>query len=308
MRIFLTGGTGFVGRRLTREFLALGHETTVLTRALREGQGQEPGPRRVVGDPTRPGPWQQEVPFHDVIVNLAGASIFSRWGRQTKERIYDSRILTTRNLVEALRACPDRRTSLFLGTSAVGYYGFCGEEERTETSPPGKGFLAEVVRAWEAEAAKAGDLGLRVVLCRFGIVLGRDGGALGLMSRPFRYGIGSPLGSGRQWFSWIHEEDLLQILLFLLARKDLSGPVNCTAPGPVTNRALSRALCKALGRPCLLPAIPGFLLRMVLGEFGTVLLEGQKVLPRRLLGSGFRFRFPAIEGALEDLLAPRPHA
>jgi uncharacterized protein (TIGR01777 family) len=185
----------------------------------------------------------------------------------------------------------------------VGYYGFHGDEALDEAGYPGHDFLAELATDWEASAREAEAHGARVVLCRFGIVLGRRGGALGQMLPFFRKYMGSPLGHGKQWFSWIHEADLVKIPLFLIEKKDLTGPVNCTAPHPVTNRELTRVLGEVLDRPTFLPPVPGFVIKLIMGEFGSVLLKGQRVLPGRLLEAGFQFQFPHLREALQDLLA-----
>ena len=175
-----------------------------------------------------------------------------------------------------------------------------------EGSPPGEGFLASLSREWESAALEAEKLGVEVSLLRFGIVLGKDGGALQQMVPIFTRFLGAPLGSGKQWFSWIHEEDLAAVYLHLLKPGGLTGPVNCTSPGPVRNEELTTALGAALQRPVLLPRVPAFVLKAVLGEFSSTLVEGQRVAPKRLLESGFRFRFPEISGALGNLLGPRP--
>lgn len=301
MRVFMTGGTGFVGSVLTGKLIEQGHEVTLLTRKIRETHPVFSGGFMVEGNPAEPGPWQEKVADHEIVINLAGASIFRRWTRAEKRLIYDSRIETTRNLVNALEGRNVRKTTL-LSASAVGYYGFRGDETLNEDCPPGKDFLASVAREWEAAALKAETLGARVLVCRFGIVLGPGGGALGEMIPLFKKGLGSPLGSGRQWFSWIHQKDLVRIFLFLMERKDLSGPFNCTAPDPVRNKNLAEILGEALGRPVFMPAVPGFVVRMVKGEFGNVLLKGQRVAPERLLKEGFQFRFPDLKSALGDLL------
>jgi hypothetical protein len=301
MHVFMTGGTGFVGTTLSERLSALGHGVTVLTRsAVPEGEGRG-GVRYVTGDPTQQGLWQEAVAGHEVIINLAGASIFKRWTKEVKRVIRDSRIKTTRNLVGALSGGSQKAVTLF-STSAIGYYGFHGDEALDEESSPGDDFLAHLSREWEAEALRAVQHGVRVVICRFGIVLGADGGALGQMVPVFKKGLGSPLGSGKQWFSWIHEQDLVNIYLFLMDKSDVSGPVNCTAPHPVRNEELTKALAHAMGKPAFMPAVPGFMVKLMMGEFGTVLLEGQKVTPKRLLGLGYPFRFPRIEAALQDLL------
>jgi NAD dependent epimerase/dehydratase family enzyme len=278
MKIFMTGGTGFVGTTLTEKLTQEKHQVTILTRALSENRALPQGATYVEGDPTEKGAWQESVAEHEVIINLAGA-----------------------NLVEALAARKEKQT-LLLSTSAIGYYGLQEDEGLNEESPAGDNFLASLAREWEEEALKAEAYGARVALLRFGIILGRNGGALGQMVPLFNLWLGSPLGSGEQWFSWIHEEDLASIYLHLIQEKDITGPINCTAPNPVRNMDLTRALGEVLGKPTFMPAVPGFMIRMVMGEFGSVLLEGQKVLPKRLLDTGFRFKFPKIKKALGDLL------
>ena len=300
MNIFITGGTGFVGKGLTQRLIDSGHRVTLLTRSLRKTGSHPPEVSLVEGDSTRKGEWQKSVSEHEAVINLAGASIFSRWTPEMKRILRESRILTTRNLVEAFEGSGVRT---FFSTSAIGYYGFHGDEELTESSPPGSDFLAQLAMDWEKEALKAEISGVRVVLTRFGIVLGEEGGALGQMVPMFQKYLGGPLGSGRQWFSWIHRKDLTQAFLFLLSKPGISGPVNFTAPNPVRNCDLAAALGRVLNRPARLPA-PGFMLRLVLGEFGSILLEGQKVIPHKLLQSGFLFHFPRIEEALAEILKP----
>lgn len=301
MKIFMTGGSGFVGSSLTRALIDEGNSVTVLTRDP-SGRRSLEGLRYVAGNPIEKGPWQDEAGDHDVVVNLAGASIFGRWSKKVKAEISLSRILTTRNLVEAAGG-KDSKVKTFLSTSAVGYYGSRGDETLTESSAAGDDFLASLCLEWEKPASEAAKSGIRVVICRLGIVLGPRGGALEKMTPIFRKGMGSPLGSGRQWFSWIHEEDLVAAYRFLLSRDDLRGPFNCTAPFPVTNREFTRALAVALGVPAFLPAVPGFVLKMILGEAAQVLLGGQRVSPSRLLEAGFRFRFSKVEEALGEIFS-----
>jgi uncharacterized protein (TIGR01777 family) len=303
MKIFMTGGTGFVGTTLTKRLTQKGHQVSVLTRSIRNNRHLPQGASYVEGNPTEQGPWQEEVGGHEVIINLAGASIFRRWTASAKTAILESRIRTTQHLVDALEARKNQET-LFLSTSAVGYYGSHKDEALNEESPPGDGFLASLSQEWESVALKAEGFGMniKVVLLRSGVVLGKHGGALKLMARPFNWYLGSPLGSGGQYLSWIHEQDLAGIYEYLLEGKGISGPVNCTAPKPVRNREMTTALAKALGKPAFMPAVPGFVLRMVMGEFASVFLEGQKVLPNRLLKSGFRFQFTDIEEAFRDLM------
>ncbi len=295
----MTGGTGFVGTYLSRELAQAGHTITILTRRERPSSPEQPDINFLTGDPTQEGPWMAAVPEHDWIINLAGASIFSRWSEALKKEIMESRVLTTRNLVTAL--AEGDLNQLFCSTSAVGYYGPRGEEELTEDSPSDAGFLGEVARNWEGEALKAQGLGIRVVITRFGIVLGQNGGALGQMVPMFRKFLGGPLGSGLQWFSWMHQQDHARAFQFIQEHPEISGPVNFTAPNPVRNRDLTKALGRVLGRPTFITA-PEFMMRLVLGEFADTLLTGQKVFPQRLLDAGFQFNFPTIDAALEDLL------
>jgi uncharacterized protein (TIGR01777 family) len=212
--------------------------------------------------------------------------------------IYDSRILTTRNIAAAMGEGKD---AVLCSTSAVGYYGFHGDEELSENDGPGDDFLASVCVDWEKEAQKAAEKGVRVVLTRFGIVLGKTGGALGQMIPAFNKFVGGPLGSGKQWFSWVHMEDLLQAFVFVLDHETVQGPVNFCAPNPVRNKTLAKALGKVLSRPSFIKT-PALTLRLALGEFGSVLLKGQRVLPTSLLEQGFQFQYPEIEGALQALL------
>ena len=302
MKIFMTGGTGFVGTNLTKQLTQKGHDVTVLTRAITEGRILPQGASYLEGNPTQEGTWQERVAEHEVIINLAGASIFRRWTKSAKEVMLDSRILTTKNLVEALSARKNKET-LFLSTSAVGYYGPQGDEALDERSPPGDDFLASLAQEWESFAVKAEAFGIRVVLLRFGIIFGKEGGALKQMIPIFNWYLGSPLGSGKQWFPWIHEQDLVNIYLYVLEQKDISGPINCTAPDPVRNEELTKVLGGVLGKPTFMPAVPGFMLKIMMGEFGSVLLNGQKVIPKRLLERGFSFSFPGLKEALEDLLS-----
>lgn len=298
MRVLITGGLGFVGTRLAVRLLEKGHQVTIVDHGPepREYTPQEAG--YVSADTTLPGAWQEEVGRHDIVVNLAGASIFRRWTRKSKEMIYDSRVLTTRNVADAATG---GKTRLLCSTSAVGYYGFHGDEELTESDRPGDGFLARLCVDWEKEALRAAGQGVRVVITRFGIVLGKTGGALGQMIPPFKRFVGGPLGTGNQWFSWIHMEDLLNAYEFIFEHHTIEGPINICSPAPVRNRELAGALGKVLSRPSFLTT-PAFVLRLVLGEFGSVLLEGQRVLPAKLLEHGFSFLYPEIAGALEKEL------
>ena len=300
MKILITGGTGFVGTQLTSRLIQDGNEVTILTRS---GKGSEKGSTGISylqGDPTRKGPWQEAIKNHDTIINLAGASIFAKWTEEHKKAIRETRVSTTQNIVEGIPSHPEKKITLF-STSAVGYYGFCGDEELSEDSPPGNDFLARIALEWEGEALKAREKGTRVVITRFGIVMGEKGGALSQMIPLFKKYIGGPIGSGRQWFSWVHIKDLAEAFVFLIKHPEISGPVNVCSPNPVRNKDLAKALGKALHRPSFIPA-PGFMVKLVLGEFGSVILEGQRVIPRKLLDSGFRFQYLDIEKALQSIV------
>lgn len=298
MKVLITGGLGFVGTQLSVRLLERGHQVTVADRSPEPHAHTPQEVSYVSGDTTLKGAWQEEVVHQDGVINLAGASIFRRWNDETKKLIYDSRLLTTRNVVEAMSK---EKGTVLCSTSAVGYYGFRGDEEITEEDSPGDDFLASVCVDWENEARKAADKGVRVAITRFGIVLGKTGGALGQMIPAFKKFVGGPLGGGNQWFSWIHMEDLLKAFMFVFENREISGPVNFCSPNPVRNRDLAKALGKILSRPSFLTT-PGFMLRLVLGEFGSVLLEGQRVIPAKLLKHGFSFSYPDITGALEEVI------
>ena len=300
MKILITGGTGFVGTQLTSRLIQDGHEVTILSRSAKRSGELPRGISYLQGDPTQKGVWQEAIKNHDAVINLAGASIFAKWTEAYKKVIRESRVNTTRNIIEGIPPHSQKQFTLF-STSAVGYYGFCGDEELTEESPHGEDFLAQMAVEWEGEALKAKEKGARVVITRFGIVMGEKGGALSQMIPLFKKYIGGPIGSGKQWFSWVHIKDLSEAFAFLIKHPEISGPVNLCAPNPVRNKDLAKALGKVLHRPSFMPA-PGFMVKLVLGEFGSVILEGQKVIPKRLLENGFFFQYPDIEKALQGIV------
>jgi len=298
MKVFITGGTGFIGSHLSGSLLQKGHFIIAAGMSPVNGGLRHPNLKCISADTTKKGPWQRELEDIDAVINLAGRSIFRRWNEKYKKSIYESRILTTRNLVEAL---PSGREITLCSTSAAGYYGNRGDDILTESEQPGSDFLAVVCRDWEEEAFKAKEKGVRVVAARFGVVLGKGGGALGKMIPAIRFFVGGPVGNGRQWFPWIHIEDLISAMLFVFDNKGVSGPLNFTAPEPIRNADLVRAIAAVLHRPSFMPA-PAFLIRTILGEFGSSILASQRVMPERLLKYGFSFRYPDIKSAVSNLL------
>jgi uncharacterized protein (TIGR01777 family) len=298
MKVFVTGGTGFVGSGLVELLVSRGCSVTVLTRHARSATATV---RYVTGDSLLRGPWMDEVAGHDAVVNLAGAPIFCRWTETARTVLRDSRITTTHNLVAALAGSAGKEVTLLNG-SAVGYYGLENYPERGETAPAGHDFLARLARDWEAAAQSAEGAGVRVVLCRFGVVLDPSGGALQKMLPVFRCGLGSPLGSGRQPFPWISRTDLLEVLWFLLQHREIAGPVNCTAPQTPSNREFSKLLGKALQRPVFLPGVPAWLLHLLLGEAASAVTRGQNVVPAVLLRHGFSFRHPSVADFFRESL------
>ena len=298
MKILITGGSGFVGRHLVVRLLGAGHQVVAVARRPARRPVPHPSLCYLVADTSRPGRWQDELQDIDVVVNLAGRPVFRYWTPSYKQSIYDSRVLTTRNLVAGL---PEDRRVVLLSASAAGFYGDRGDDVLTEDEPVGNDFLATVCRDWEAEAIRAESKGARVVSARFGVILDRYGGALSQMRPFFRLGLGGPLGSGRQWFPWIALDDLLRGLFYLIDQEELSGPVNLCAPHPIRNREFAKLLARRLHRPAFMPA-PAFIIRLLLGEFGRAILCSQRTVPQKLLAHGFTFNFPFLDEAFERIL------
>jgi len=295
VKIGIVGVTGLLGRRLSGALLARGDEVTGFSR---RGVAP-PGVRPVRWDPAE-GPMPPGV-LHglDAVVNLAGEPIEAgRWTPERKRRIRDSRVTTTRRVVEAIASGGPRT---LVNASAVGYYA-TGETEVDESFPPGEAFLAETCRAWE-DAARAAEDGVRVVRTRIGVVLAREGGALPKMALPVRLFVGGPIAGGRQWIPWVHMDDAIGLFLLAIDRTDVAGAMNVTAPRSARQRDVVRAIGRALGRPALLPA-PALAVRLALGELATVALEGQRVLPRVALGAGYRFAYEDLDAAVRAELAP----
>ncbi|MFQ6023275.1 MAG: TIGR01777 family oxidoreductase [Acidiferrobacterales bacterium] len=298
MKILVTGGTGFIGSALFRRLRADDHSVTVLTRDRQRVRQHLSG--RVIAIESMDELTEKNAP--EVIVNLAGLSLGSgRWTDDLKQTFVSSRVDVTRQLV-AYISRTRRRPRVLISGSAVGYYGARGDEELDEDSAPGDEYQANLCKAWEAEALKAEDLGVRVCRLRSGVVLGKGGGALSSLLPPFRLGLGGHVGSGKQWMSWIHIDDLVSIIMHLMINESLKGAFNCTAPNPETNLDFARKLGAALRRPVFTWA-PGWVVRSLVGEMAHLYLTGQKVLPKKVLESGYRFKYPDLSMALAEVLA-----
>ncbi len=296
MIVLISGASGLIGRALVPALRARGIEPRLLVRRAPSG------PHEIPWDPAQGRLDASALAGGDAIVNLAGRSLAGRWTAQVKSAMVDSRVRATRLLVEAAGAMP-APPSVLVSASAIGFYGDRGDEVLTEVSSPGTGFLADLARAWEGEARRAAEFGVRVVLARFGLVMGRGGGALGPLLPLFRCGLGGPLGGGRQWWSWIHLDDVVAAIITALEAPALTGPINVAGPAPVTNREFTRALAASLRRPAILPA-PAFALRLVLGEMADEMILGsQRVIPARLQAAGFTFRWPELGPALQNLVS-----
>jgi len=299
--VLVTGGTGFIGKRLCQDLIDAGHDVTVVTRdrrKLRSFRGAIRGVERLADLP--------DGPCFDAVINLAGEPVANgRWTAAKRREILRSRVESTRALVTWIR-CQRLKPRVLVSASAMGYYGYGGTQPFTEESAPRPAFGHDVCAAWEAEAQAAERFEVRVCRLRIGLVLGAEGGALGQMMLPFELGLGGPIGTGRQWMSWIHLDDMVGLIVHAMACDDLRGPINATAPNPVTNRDFARALGRALRRPAVLP-LPASIVRLALGQMAEELLLGaRKILPRRAEESGYRFRYPGLDTALRQILGAEP--
>ncbi len=298
MHVFVTGATGLIGTALVHALLRRGDFVTALSRSPDAPRRLPPGVRHLQGEPAAPGRWEEELARTDACVHLAGEPIAAgRWTAERRRRIRESRVEGTRRVAEGIRG---GGPSVLVSGSAVGLYGDRGDEELDDSAPAGKGFLAETCREWEA-AAEPARARARVVALRSGIVLARGGGALPRLALPFKLFVGGPIGRGDFWQPWIHLADEIGLILFALDTAAVQGPLNAAAPAPVRNRDLARALGKVLHRPALLP-VPPLAVRLALGEVASAVLASQRVVPRKALELGYRFRFAEVEPALRELL------
>ena len=296
MKCIVSGGTGFLGRRLVNRLLAPRNYVAIYTR--NPGKQTRSAVHSYGWDPLSYDPPTESLNNYDVVFHLAGEPVAQRWNDAVKKRIYDSRVLGTRRLVDTI-AKVQHRPKVLVCASAIGYYGNRGDEVLTESSSPGSGFLVDACKGWEAEADRASALGLRVVKLRIGFVLGNEGGALGTMVPAFKLGIGGKLGNGKQWMPWVHIDDVVKLFIHA-AENEVEGVWNATSPNPVTNADFTHRLGHALHRPAFL-AIPEFALKLAFGEFAQHMLDSARVFPAAASKAGFQFQYPEIGPALRNL-------
>ena len=300
MKVLVTGATGTIGRAICERLAAEGHSIVVLSRRP-ENARVVPGAQAFRWDAEREVPPVEAWAGVDAVVHLAGEPVAGgRWTDEQKRRIRDSRVLGTRHLIDGMKALANPPRVL-VSASAVGYYGNRGDAQLDESSAPGEGYLVDVCREWERQSERAREFGVRVVLLRIGVVLSKTGGALEKMLLPFKLGLGGRLGSGRQWFPWIHLDDIVGIVQHALATPEAQGPLNGAAPGIVTNEEFTRQFAAALHRPVFFP-VPEFALRLMMGEMAAVVLASQRVLPKATIAAGYQFKFPDLTPALVDVL------
>ena len=303
MKVVIAGGSGFVGQHVSQLLLHEGHSVIVLSRHVERGTPVNPSqPRQIQWDGCTQGSWSKECDGADVVINLSGAPIADkRWTPNRKRELIDSRVVSTRTLGEAIGGWATKPHT-FLTASGVGYYGAQGATIVDETSPRGDGFLADLCLEWENAAQQIETSDLRVLQVRFGMVLGLDGGALPKMMFPFQWFLGGPILPGSQFVSWIHQQDLAQLILFLISHPSIQGPVNAVAPNPVTMKDFCQALGKAMKRPSWFP-VPAFVLKTALGELASMLTTGQRVEPQQALQNGFSFAYPTLPAALHEIFS-----
>ncbi|MBI5215091.1 MAG: TIGR01777 family protein [Ignavibacteriae bacterium] len=300
MNIVIAGGTGFIGTALVESFIQSQHHVTLLSRSKHVQKHYLPSVVLKQWDGVTVGQWKDCINNSDAVINLSGELIAGkRWTANQKKNILESRINSTRVLVQAIKEA-EQKPKVFVSASAVGYYGNVEQGEVTETHPKGNGFLADVCAVWESESQKATGFGVRVVNPRIGVVVANDGGALPKLLMPFKFGVGGWLGSGKQWFPWIHRYDVVNGMLFAMENEQINGAVNFAAPESVTMKQFCQQLGNVLRRPCWAP-VPSSILKLALGEMSEMLLTGQNVVPAKLLDTGYRFHYPTLEHSLQSI-------
>lgn len=296
MKVAITGGTGLVGKALTNHLIQAGHQVYILTRNSGVSQSSNPKFIQWLTPEDRP---EKELEGIDAFVNLAGATINSKWTVEYKQKIIDSRLQATDEVKRIIEIMP-KKPSVLVNASAVGYYGTSLSKEFTEQSKKGNDFLADTVHQWESSAAEVNIMGVRSVLCRFGVILDKTSGALPRMVLPYKFFAGGKIGSGKQWLSWIHIEDVVRGIIFAIEKTKVVGPVNFTAPYPVKMEQFGETLSRVINRPHWMP-VPSFALKILLGEMSILVLEGQRAIPEKLLNVGFAFRYPELDEALKEI-------
>ncbi|MDR4986398.1 TIGR01777 family protein [Bacillus cereus] len=298
MKIAISGGTGFIGKYLSTFFIEKGYNVYILTRK-RVAETSTSNLQYVYWTPDLPTFPLSSI---DIVINLAGESINSRWTKKQKEEILNSRIQTTKGLIKQFQAL-DTKPHTFINASAIGYYGTSETESFTEQQEtPGNDFLAETVFLWEQEASKARSLGIRTIYSRFGVVLGADGGAFPKMLLPYQFYIGGTIGSGKQWLSWVHIEDVVRMIDFIIHKEEIDGPLNITAPTPIRMKEFGENIANVTGKPHWLP-VPSFMLQALFGEMSILVLEGQHALPSKAIEHGYQYTFPTVNHALQNILS-----
>ena len=302
MKIIITGATGLIGKKLAKALVDRNDEVVIFTRDIIKAKSIFPSIKEFVEwDYRKPELWKSELENSDAVIHLAGINLFAkRWTNEFKKSVIQSRENSTRNLVDVIKSCK-KKPEVFISASGIGYYGDCGDNLLTEESPNGKDFLAEVCKIWESEAVKVGTANVRNVQVRTGLVLSPEDGALKQMLPPFRLFIGGPLGNGKQWSSWLHIDDIVGIYLHAIDNKNLSGAINAASPNPVKMTEFAKTLGKVLNRPSLFP-VPKFMLRLVVGQAAEVVTASQRIKSKKILESGYKFKFETLEVALMDLL------
>lgn len=301
-RIIITGATGLIGKKLADALISRGDELIVFSRDTKKAKSISPtGVECVEWNYQRPDQWKSKLENADAVVHLAGINLFAkRWNEKFKKEVIDSRKVSTKNLVEAITSRANK-PEVFISASGIGYYGDCGDKILNEDSPLGKDFLADICEVWESESRRTGEFGIRNVQIRTGLVLSTQDGALKKMLLPFKFFIGGPLGNGKQWASWLHIDDIVAIYLHAIDNQNISGAVNAASPNPVRMKEFAKTLAKILHRPSLFP-VPKFALKIVVGEAAEVVTASQRVDVKKLLSSGYKFKFEMLEEALRDLL------